>query len=76
MATPVAIFAVIAPFFLIALAVGLFIAVFPVWWMFKRAGVQPMLSLLVLIPLLGWGVLLWFAYADWPAERQGMEGPR
>lgn len=60
----------------IILTFGLFIAVivaalviFPHWRMFQRAGYSGALSLLMLVPLVNLIVLLWFAFADWPALR-------
>jgi hypothetical protein len=73
MGAPVVFFSLFVPVFLIMMVIGVALAVFPVWWMFKRAGIQPALSLLILVPVLGWGVLIWFAHAEWPAEKQVLE---
>ncbi len=43
---------------------------------FSKAGYSPWLCLLVLIPLVNWFVLLWFAFTEWPLERGGGRPPR
>ena len=40
---------------------------------FLKAGYSRWESLLLLIPLLNLLVLLWFAFADWPIERELLE---
>lgn len=61
----------------ILISVGIFAAVlaaalvvFPHWRMFQRAGFAGPLALLMLVPLVNVIVLLWFAFADWPALRE------
>ena len=44
--------------------------IFPWWRIFKRSGNSPALSLLMLVPLVNLGLLLWFAFAEWPIEKQ------
>ena len=44
------------------------LALIPLWRVFSRAGLVPALSLLVLIPVLGWVIVgLILALSDWPA---------
>ena len=49
------------------------VLIVPLWRIFRRAGLNPAFSLLVLIPLLGSLVVLAIlAFAPWPAtERSG-----
>ena len=50
---------------------GLLLAI-PAWMIFRRAGLQPALGLLVFIPVLGpLLVLLLLAFMDWPATEGG-----
>lgn len=49
--------------------------VFPVviaaWWkIFAKAGHPGALSLTMLIPMVNFGVFLWFAFSQWPIEKQ------
>ena len=42
----------------------------PLWRVFSRAGLAPALSLLVLVPVLGWAIVgLILALSDWPTLR-------
>lgn len=46
---------------------------FMIWIYFvilKKAGMNPWLSLLMLVPLAGFVVLLIFAFSEWPIERE------
>ena len=44
------------------------LALIPLWRVFSRAGLAPALSLLVLVPILGWAIVsLILAVSDWPA---------
>jgi hypothetical protein len=52
------------------ITVGSLIVVLPWWRILKRTGNPPALSLLMLIPLVNVGLLFWFAFAEWPIERQ------
>jgi hypothetical protein len=40
------------------------------WRLLGRAGMTPALGLLMLVPLVNLGVALWFAFAEWPAEKE------
>ena len=53
------------PIFLIMMLVGVAIVVIPFWFICKKAGFSPWLSLLNIIPL--GGVILWYvlAFSDW-----------
>jgi hypothetical protein len=61
------------PIFLIMMLVGMAIVIIPFWFICKKAGFSPWLSLLNIIPL--GGVILWYvlAFSDWkvaPAPQQ------
>ena len=48
------------------IAIGLF--VMPLWVAMKKAGMNPAISLLSFIPVVGISIALFiFAYGDWPA---------
>ena len=52
---------------------GLVFTVFMIWIYFlilKKAGMNPWLSLLMLVPLAGFVVLLILAFGEWPVERE------
>ncbi len=53
------------PIFLIMMLVGMAIVIIPFWFICKKAGFSPWLSLLNIIPL--GGVILWYvlAFSDW-----------
>jgi hypothetical protein len=36
------------------------------WQFFKKAGLTPMVALLMLVPVVNLGVALWAAFAEWP----------
>lgn len=40
------------------------------WKIFAKTGNSGALSLLMLVPVLGMGVLLWLAFSQWPIERE------
>ncbi len=43
------------------------LALIPLWRVFSRAGLTPALSLLILVPVLGWAIVgLILALSDWP----------
>ena len=54
-----------AAFFLVAWIVGMVVVVVPFWFICKKAGFSPWLSLLNIVPL--GGLILWYvlAFADW-----------
>ena len=55
----------VVPFFLVMMLVGMAIVIIPFWFICKKAGFSPWLSLLNVIPL--GGVILWYvlAFSDW-----------
>lgn len=42
------------------------IAIIPFWKICMRVGLSPWLSLLLLIPIVGWVFVYYLAFADWP----------
>jgi hypothetical protein len=58
------------PELLIILIIAALFIIFPWWRIFKRSGNFPALSLLMLVPLVNLGLFLWFAFAEWPIEKQ------
>jgi hypothetical protein len=51
------------------------LCIFPVmiaaWWrVFSKAGHPGALSLTMLIPMVNFGVFLWFAFSEWPIEKR------
>ena len=50
----------------------LFPVLFIVGWakIFSKAGLAPALCILMLIPLVNLGFFFWFAFSEWPVERQ------
>jgi uncharacterized membrane protein YhaH (DUF805 family) len=67
------VYAAIAAMSGVFLLCGLAITVFMIWiyyLIFKKAGMNPWLSLLILIPLAGFVVPLILAFAEWPIARE------
>jgi len=61
------------PIFLLMMLVGMAIVIIPFWFICKKAGFSPWLSLLNMIPM--GGVILWYvlAFSDWkvaPVQQQ------
>ena len=54
-----------APFFLLFAIVGAAVAIIPYWFIFRKAGFSPWLSLLMVIPLVGIVVLYVVAFSQW-----------
>ncbi len=54
----------------IILFCGIILCLVPYWFIFKKAGFQPVLSLLMLIPLVNVAMLFYLAFAEWPALKQ------
>jgi hypothetical protein len=53
-----------------------FVLIVPVWRMFRRAGLAPAWSLLMLLPMIGIPIVVWmFAFSKWPAVH-GSQGIR
>jgi hypothetical protein len=57
------------PELIIVMVVIVSVVVVPWWSILKKSGNAPVLSLLMFIPLLNLGLLFWFAFAEWPIER-------
>jgi hypothetical protein len=68
------------PEIVIILVIGLCalaVTVVPWWQILKKSGNSPGLSLLMLLPLVNLATLFWFAFSEWPIEKQLREaGPR
>jgi hypothetical protein len=43
---------------------------FAFWQFLKKAGLTPVLALLMLVPVVNLGVALWAAFTDWPVLRE------
>lgn len=50
----------------ILFAIALVLLVVAFWFIFQKAGYNGALSLLMLIPLVNIGMMLWFAFSEWP----------
>jgi len=63
------------PELLILVVIFLPVMRIPAWWkIFSKAGHHGALGLTMLIPGVGFCVLLWFAFSTWPIERnQGVQ---
>ncbi len=60
-------------------AIPLLIMIWPIWRIFRRAGLAPAWSLLIFVPALGWlAATAMLALARWPATggRRGGQGAR
>jgi hypothetical protein len=55
------------PFHLIVLLILLPIPIIPFWHIFKKAGFAPLLSLLIVFPLINLVVLYYVAFSPWKA---------
>ncbi|HEY1729704.1 MAG TPA: hypothetical protein VGG22_15115 [Candidatus Baltobacteraceae bacterium] len=53
-----------------------FLVLFTVGWfrIFRKAGYNGWLSLLMIIPIVAIGVLIWFAVATWPKQMPSRAG--
>jgi len=51
-------------------AVILTLALLIAWKVFTKAGYSGAMSLLLLVPVVGIGVMLWFAFTNWPVENE------
>lgn len=61
---------------LVSYYIGTAIILYPAWRIFQRAGLNPALSLLLLIPLVGYIIALCvLGFSKWPQE-MGREGFR
>ena len=55
-----------SPWYLVLLALLLFLWVFPLWRIIGKAGYPPFLSLFAIFPVVGLLLLWWLAFAQWP----------
>jgi hypothetical protein len=55
-----------SPWYLVLLALLLFLWVFPLWRIIGKAGYPPFLSLFAIFPAVGLILLWWLAFARWP----------
>ena len=46
---------------------GIIIQAIPYWRIFRKAGFEPLLSLLLFVPLVNLVMLYYLAFAEWPA---------
>ena len=49
--------------------IGAIVAIIPFWRICRRAGLQPLLSLLIAIPLVNLIFIYYVAFTDWPSLR-------
>jgi hypothetical protein len=54
-----------APFFLLFAIIGIFIAIIPYWFIFKKAGFSPWFGLLMVVPLINLIILYVLAFSQW-----------
>jgi hypothetical protein len=47
--------------------IGVILAIIPFWRICRRAGLQPLLSLLIAIPLVNLIFIYYLAFTDWPS---------
>jgi hypothetical protein len=53
------------------------LTVIPLWRVFSRAGLSPALSLLVIVPILGWPIAgLILAFSKWPSVQHSASSGR
>lgn len=55
---------------LILFGVTLVVLAIVFWKVFERTGRSGVLGLLMLVPIVNLGVMLWLAFAEWPIERE------
>jgi hypothetical protein len=55
---------------LIGALLGALLVVVPYWFIFRKAGFHPALSLLMIIPLVGVIMRFYLAFADWPSLKR------
>ena len=56
----------------LAVVLGALFTVVPYWFIFKKAGFHPVLSLLMLIPLADIVMKFFLAFADWPSLKKSL----
>jgi hypothetical protein len=55
---------------LVIIVCALAVVIVPWWQILKKAGHSPGLSFLMLLPLVNLATLFWFAFSEWPLEKQ------
>jgi hypothetical protein len=50
-----------------------FLIILPCWKILSKAGLPPIMSLLVFVPVINIGLLYFVAFTEWPALRQRKE---
>src|ERR1700761_1382159 len=77
--------ALFPPFFAFFAFVGSLLVLIPYWFIFKKAGFSPLLTLLMVVPLVNLFMLYYLAFAQWkvvpaaevyPAQPGGTYPPR
>ena len=58
---------------LVVAIIGSILNVLPYWFIFKKAGYHPALSLLMIIPFADVIMKFFLAFADWPSLKKGGE---
>jgi RsiW-degrading membrane proteinase PrsW (M82 family) len=66
----IAAMAAMSGFFLLIGLVGIVFTVLIYYFIIKKAGLNPWLSLLMLVPVANFIVLLILAFSEWPVERE------
>jgi hypothetical protein len=54
----------------VVLFMGIVLGVLPYWFIFRKAGFAPALSLLMIIPLVNVVMLFFLAFAEWPVLKE------
>ncbi len=54
----------------VAVVFGIVFTVVPLWFIFKKAGYHPALSLIAVIPLGGVVLRFFLAFSDWPSLKK------
>jgi len=52
------------------LLVTLVVLAIAFWMLFKKSGRSGALGLLMFVPVVNFGVMLWLAFAEWPIEAE------
>lgn len=55
---------------LVMAAVVVAVVIYPFMRIFRKAGFSPWLGVLMLVPLVNWGMLLFLAFARWPSTTE------
>ena len=60
----------LAVILLLVAVFGVMFTVVPFWFIFKKAGFHPALSLLMIVPLAGVIMRFFLAFGDWPSLKK------